>query len=390
MKNNFISFFSCHIFVQAAYNIYIPTLLEETSKFDISFLKWYNIVVAFKGGNEKFMKNDDKASISLKKIVCISIILIFLLSIGVMAGNVKVNNVKIVLSSGYEMDVITTKTSIKEILEENHIVLLENEKVVPSEDEELSDNKTIIITKDLDAVEIATEVESSKNITAEDVLQNYSTIVEKIVTEEVEIPYETIKKNVSKSSGTKINQVVQNGVNGIKEVTYKVKYQNEKEIEKIEISSKVIKKPIDKIIEVRTKQQVTSRGTSSSTKVRYGGKWSYTAEELDLLCAITAQECNTSYEGALAVITCAANRAESKKWKHNGTDPLSQYKAKNQFCYSIDNHWKKRLNGNYPSYVKQAVIDALNGKRNHNYLSFRAAGYARGVNIGGNVYFNAM
>ena len=75
------------------------------------------------------MKNDDKASISLMKIVCISIILIFLLSIGVMAGNDKVNNVKIVLSSGNEMDVLTTKTSVKEILDENHIVLLEDEKV---------------------------------------------------------------------------------------------------------------------------------------------------------------------------------------------------------------------------------------------------------------------
>ena len=51
------------------------------------------------------MKNNDKASISLKKIVCISFILIFLLGIGVMAGNIKVNNVKIVLSSGYEMNV---------------------------------------------------------------------------------------------------------------------------------------------------------------------------------------------------------------------------------------------------------------------------------------------
>ena len=125
-----------------------------------------------------------------------------------------------------------------------------------------------------------------------------------------------------------------------------------------------------------------------------GGKrpdeYFYSAKELDLLCAITAQECSRSYNGALAVITCAANRAESSKWRRNGSDPLSQYKARGQFCYSIDNHWRKRLNGNYPSHVKQAVIDALNGKRNHNYLSFRAAGYARGVNIGGNVYFNAM
>ncbi len=334
------------------------------------------------------MKNDDKASISLKKIVCISIVLVFLLGIGVMAGNVKVNNVKIVLSSGYEMNVLTTKTTIKDILEENHIIILEDEKVTPSVEEKLSDNKTIMITKASENVIAVSEVENSSDVTAEDVLQNYSKIVEKIVTEQVEIPFETVKKDVSTSTGSKVNQVIQTGKNGLKEVTYKVKYQNDKEIEKIEISSKIIKKPVNKIIEIRTKQQVTSRG--STTAVRYGGKWSYTAAELDLLCAITAQECSSSYNGALAVITCAANRAESSKWKRNGTDPLSQYKAKGQFCYSIDSYWKKRLNGNYPSYVKQAVIDALNGKRNHNYLSFRAAGYARGVNIGGNVYFNAM
>ena len=77
------------------------------------------------------MKNNDKASISLRKIVCISVILIFLLSVGVMAGNVKVRNVKIILSSGYEQEILTTKTSVKEILDENHIVLLEDEKVTP-------------------------------------------------------------------------------------------------------------------------------------------------------------------------------------------------------------------------------------------------------------------
>ena len=335
------------------------------------------------------MNKNDKASISLKKIVCISIVLIFLLGIGVMAGNVKVNNVKIILSSGYEMNVLTTKTTIKDILDENHIILLEDEKVTPSYDEELSDNKTIVITKSDETVVEEAEAENSSNVTTEDVLQNYSKIVEKIVTEEVEIPFETVKKDVSTESGSKVNRVVQTGKNGLKEVTYKVKYQNEKEIEKTEISSKIIRKPVNKIIEIRTKQQVTSRG-SSTTKVRYGGKWSYSAAELDLLCAITAQECGRSYNGALAVITCAANRAESSKWRKKGSDPLSQYKARGQFCYSIDSHWKKRLNGNYPSHVKQAVIDALNGKRNHNYLSFRSAGYARGVNIGGNVYFNAM
>ena len=331
------------------------------------------------------MKNDDKASISLKKILCISIIFIIIMTAVVAASNIKINNVKIVLASGYEMNILTTKTQIAQILEDNHIILLEDEKVVPSLESELPDNNTIKITKKTeDEIEAPEIVETSENVTIEEILKNYDTIVEKIVVEKVKIPYETITKNVASGSGAKQDQIVQYGVDGLKEVTYKIKYQNDIEIERKEISSKIIKKTVNKIVEVRNK--VTSRGTVT----RYGGKWSYSAEELDLLCAITAQECCSSYNGALAVITCAANRAESSRWKHNGTDPLSQYKAKNQFCYSIDNYWKRRLNGNYPAHVKQAVIDCLNGKRNHNYLSFRSAGYATGVNIGGNVYFNAM
>lgn len=334
------------------------------------------------------MKNNDKASISLKKVLIISLVFIlFVTSATVLAGNVQPTNVKIILSSGYEMNVLTTKTKVSEILDENHIILLEDEKTVPDKNSELTDNKTIKITKETEeVVEEAEEVENSKNITAEEILASYDNIVEKIITEQVKIPFETVKKDVSSGSKQKQDRIIQQGKDGLKEITYKVKYQNDKEIEKIKLSEKVIKEPVDKIIEVRQKQTV-----SRSASVRYsGGKWSYSASELDLLCAITAQECGSSYNGALAVITTACNRAESRKWRHNGTDPLSQYKAPYQFCYTIDNHWKKRLNGNYPSYVKQAVIDALNGKRNHNYLSFRAAGCASGVNIGGNVYFSPM
>lgn len=333
------------------------------------------------------MKNDDKASISLKKIICISLIFIFIMTVAVAATNTKLDNVKIILASGYEMNVLTSKKQIAEILDENHIILLEDEKVTPDLEEELSDNKTIKITKKIDEeIEMPEVEETSETISVEEILKTYDTIVEKIVVEKVKIPYETITKNVA-TSGTKQDKIVQYGVDGLKEVTYKIKYQNEKEIEKKEISSKIIRKPVDKIVEVRN-SQVTTR--SGGTTVRYAGKWSYSEVELDLLCAITAQECSSSYNGALAVITTACNRTQSSKWKSRGSDPLSQYKAKGQFCYSIDSHWKKRLNGNYPAHVKQAVIDALNGKRNHNYLSFRAAGYANGVNIGGNVYFNAM
>ena len=331
------------------------------------------------------MKNNDKASISLKKVLIISLVFIlFVTSATVLAGNVQPTNVKIILASGYEMNVLTTKTKVSEILDENHIILLEDEKTVPDKNSELTDNKTIRITKETEeVVEEAEEVESSQNITAEEVLASYDNIVEKIVTEQVKIPFETVKKDVSSGSKQKQDKVVQQGKDGLKEITYKIKYQNDKEIEKIKLSEKVIKEPVDKIIEVRQKQTV-----SRSASVRYsGGKWSYSSSELDLLCAITAQECGSSYNGALAVITCAANRAESSRWKKYGSDPLSQYMAPNQFCYSIDSHWKKRLNGNYPSYVKQAVLDALNGKRNHNYLSFRGYQTSGSVNIGGNWYF---
>lgn len=204
------------------------------------------------------MKKDDKASVSLIKILGISLVLIFITSIGVMASNAKLVNVKIILSSNYEMSVITSKTKVSEILKENNIVLLEDEKVSPDLEETITENKTIRISKISNSnTEVAL---AESNITAEQILSQYGTIVEKIVTEQVVIPYETITKEATEE-GTKQNKVIQNGIDGLKEVTYRVKYQNDVEIEKVEISSKVISEPVNKIVEVKT-IQVTSRGTT--------------------------------------------------------------------------------------------------------------------------------
>ncbi|MGN1299919.1 MAG: G5 domain-containing protein [Clostridia bacterium] len=332
------------------------------------------------------MEKAKKAQLPIRKIIGICLILLFVMGVGVMASNAKLNNVKIILSNGYIMNVTTSKTKISEILDENHIILLPEESVIPDEDSELSDNNTIKISKTKEpTVEVAETSEISENVTIDSLLKSYDSIIEKIETVQEIIPYETITKDVSDNDSNKRETVVQQGKDGLKEVTYKVKYQNDVEIERTEISSNIIEEPVDKIIEVRKK--VTNRSTRSYSATYSNGVWSYSNEEFDLLCAITAQECSSSYEGALAVITCACNRAESTKWAKNGADPLSQYKAPGQFCYSIDSYWKRRLNGNYSDTVKQAVKDALNGKRNHNYLSFRAAGNASGEYIGGNVYF---
>jgi len=200
------------------------------------------------------MNKNDKASVSVIKILAISIIFIFVMGIGVMASNAKLTNVKIILSNDYEMTVLTAKTKVSEILEENHIVLTAEEKTVPALTEDITDNKTIRISNE----EIQEIAQTENVVTTEEILSEYGTIVEKIITEQITIPFETITKEAT-GKGTKQNVVVQNGRNGLKEVTYKVKYKNDVEFERTEISSKIIKEPVNKIVEVRT-VQITSRG----------------------------------------------------------------------------------------------------------------------------------
>lgn len=316
--------------------------------------------------------NKEKSNMGLKKLLVSIIIFSITMGIfGVRAATTGARNVKISLSSGYDMNIVTTSKKVEEILKEQNITVVEGELVTPELNSEITDNNTIKITK-------GNIVTKTEELSAEEILESYTNIVEKIITEIEVIPFETITKNVANGSTTVQNKVVQNGVNGSKEIKYKIRYQNGIEVSKEKISEKTVLEPKDKIVEVRA--QVTARSsvvrTSAST-------WTYNQDDLNLLYAVTRQESGAGYEGALAVITCAANRAEKR-----GSDPLSEYKRKNQFCYTIDNHWRKYLNGNVPEFVKRAVHDALNGKRSHNFYSFRSSSTGiSGVNIGGNVYF---
>ena len=208
------------------------------------------------------MKKEVKSS-NLIKIICVSLLLIFLSGMGVIAIATQIENVKITLSNGYEMTVFTNKTSVKEILEENNIILEENEKVTPDINGNITENRTIIITdKSEKEIQVAKISESNIETTLEEILNNYSPIIEKIVVEQVEIPYETITKNVANGSTDTTNRVIKQGKNGIKEVTYKIKYQNEQEIERTVITENILQEPIDKIVQVQKK--VTSRNTNTA------------------------------------------------------------------------------------------------------------------------------
>ena len=344
---------------------------------------------------------------SFKKTAILLAMLLVIFGISSFATKYNFVETEISFENGVKIDLTTSKNINSEtVLKENNISVLEHEKV----EEKFQDSKRIIrIISDNSKTNVVTSFTVSENSNIQELINNkmYNNLTEKIEVVEIEIPFNTITRQISNSKDSH-SQVVQEGKNGIKIIKYRLLYNNNELIEKVELSSEVKVKPVDKIVEVTSnvvsrkletprnteENKNTKTQTQEQQKVSYSNsRWSYSAEEFDLICAITAQESSTSYEGALAVISTAINRANSSKWKRYGKDPLSQYKGTGQFTYSIDGLYKKRLNGKYSSAVKQAVIDGLNGKTNHNYLSFRSASHARkhgisGVTIGDNTFYS--
>ncbi len=213
------------------------------------------------------MKIERKSSISILKIICVSFILLALSGFGVMVMATQVNTVTITLASGYELTVFTNKTNVAEILEENNIVLEESERVTPDLDKEITTTKSIVIRdKSIQEIQVARISESGIQTTLEEILDSYSPIIEKIVTVEEPIPFETITKQATNSGENTRNKVIRQGQNGVKQVTYKIKYKNEQEIEKTVLSETVIKEPVDKIVQVQS--ATTYRGSTRADGTR--------------------------------------------------------------------------------------------------------------------------
>ena len=209
------------------------------------------------------MKNYFKSS-NIKKIVIICLILVIFLGISVVAGNIKLNSVNIKFSNNQEITVLTAKTKISDILEENHIILEENETVTPGLESEITNTKTIVITIKGEEPVKASELVNIE-ISKEQITEDYTNITEKIEVVIEEIPFETITKDVSNGATTTRNTIIQYGENGQKKVTYKVTYRDDVEILREELSSEVIKEPVDKIVQVQTKSIISSRSSYTRT-----------------------------------------------------------------------------------------------------------------------------
>ena len=225
-------------------------------------------------------KDDEKASISLKRILGICLIFLFISGICVFAANKQVRNVKITLANGCQMNVVTSKTKVADILDEKHIILLPEEKVTPDENTTIGVDGEIVISEKSAQDEVSEMVsqntetnnntENNTDLNIDTISQAYSPITEKIEVKEEAIPFETVTKNVANGSSETQDKVLQEGKEGKKQVTYKVKYQNNAEIERKEISSVVLEEPVDKVVQVRAVTNRSSRSSSessSSTKV---------------------------------------------------------------------------------------------------------------------------
>lgn len=267
------------------------------------------------------MKNYLKSS-KIKKIIIAGIIFSIILGISVFAGNVKLNSVNIKFSNNQEITVLTAKTKISDILQENHIVIEENETVTPGIDSEITNTKTIVISlKGEEPIKIAQN--TTTEINKEQVLKEYTNLTEKIETVIEEIPFETVTKDVSNGAATTRNAVIQYGKNGEKKVTYKITYKENEELSREKLSEEIIKNPVDKIVQVQSKSVIVSRSSFSRVTGTSGksGVYKVTAYCACMQCCGKTNGITASGAKATANHTIAAPRtfAFGTKVVINGT-----------------------------------------------------------------------
>ena len=309
-----------------------------------------------------FMDKKDEASISIMKIIGISLIIILVFGVTVMATEIDIRSVEITMANGYKMTVVTTKTNVEEILEDNNIVVEDDERVTPSLDDEITDSNKIVITnKSEQEVQIAKLSESGVETSIDEILKSYSPIIEKIVVEQETIPYETITKDASQGSEDTKNKVIQQGEDGIREITYKVKYQNEEEIEKIKLSETVVKEPVNKIVQVQ--RNITSRAGSTVAKTANNNASTGTPTGPTRIFKVTAYCSCAKCCGKVTGRTASGSHAVAGK----------TVATSGQFAFGT------KLNINGQEYTVEDRGGAIQGNRIDIYMNSHAEALAWGV-----------
>jgi len=226
---------------------------------------------------DKFRKR--LGEIFKKPVALLTLAAVFLLIVGV--GTYASLKKEITLQDEDKKIVVTTfKSTVKDLLEEKGIKLKKEDVVTPSLDTSLKKGMKVTIKRAVPiticvggkAKDIYTAASNVKEVLQQNSITlgpqdkvnmsldtpvfkymyiDVTKVTEKIVTQEVDIPYQTeTVKNDNMERGQV--RVVQQGEVGKKQIVMKVIYKNGKEVAKNIIKEKIIKNPVNQIVHIGT------------------------------------------------------------------------------------------------------------------------------------------
>lgn len=141
---------------------------------------------------------------------------------------------------GGKNDLLTTRKTVKAVLEQAGVTLGHLDKIKPAIEGEITSGLVIEITR----------------------------VKEDLTTQRVSIPFATLKRD-DETLEFGLSKVVQTGVNGIKELKYRVTFENNKKTKSVLVSSKVIKEPVSKIVSYGTAGTISRGGQTLRFKKAY-------------------------------------------------------------------------------------------------------------------------
>ena len=220
-----------------------------------------------------------KWQLRLRHVILLVITIVLALSVGVFVYASQVKEVQI-NNKGKKLVVKTMGKTVDDVLRENEIKT-DRDDIISPQLEQMVGPLSKIEIKDAAAqvahldsktniVETSYLINSSKSETKKEdnaktkVLEDKEKKTEKFVVKKVKVPYKTVKKeNPDMEKGK--TKVLASGENGLEERTYKIVYQNGKEVSSKLVDKKVVNKPVNKVVAEGTKRTrvlLTSRGDS--------------------------------------------------------------------------------------------------------------------------------
>lgn len=233
--------------------------------------------------------------------ICAVALTVVLLTLSITVYAVSQRKIVKITIDGKETQVVSYKSTVKDILEQNKIALGSKDNIKPGLSTKIENGQEIYITRAIDVQVLVdgkdlkiksaertvgkmlkaenitiSSIDKVKPLQSDPIKKNLKVVITRVnsqtFTEVQPVAFQTeIQKDDSK--GNDEQQVVQQGVNGSKEVTTKVTYEDGKEVSRNIVSEIVKSQPVQAIISVGTLGVVKSnRGDRVLYKTKVSAK----------------------------------------------------------------------------------------------------------------------